>query len=98
MKMTFTCELHMAWYMSQAHHLTRARRPAGLMQGLPDGSEEARLQELEAELDRQAAALKQVKAQNRQARATQQPCSAIRGPVSNPGCVLHMPLGRASSS
>lgn len=56
--------------------LSRARRPAGLMQGLPDGSEEARLQELEAELDRQAAVLKHVKAQNRQARAPQQPCLA----------------------
>lgn len=40
---------------------------AGLMQGLPDGSEEARLQEIEAEVEQHAAALKQVKAQNRQA-------------------------------
>ena len=38
------------------------------MQGLPDGSEEARLQEIEAEVEQHAAALKQVKAQNRRAR------------------------------
>ena len=41
---------------------------AGLVHGLPDGTEEAQLQEVEAEVERQAAALKQIKAQNRQAR------------------------------
>ena len=47
---------------------------AGLMQGLPDGTEEACLQELEAEVEQHAAALKQVKAQNCQARAQQHAC------------------------
>ncbi|KAK9824827.1 hypothetical protein WJX81_002831 [Elliptochloris bilobata] len=41
----------------------------GLMERLPDGTEEARLQVLEAEVERQVAALKQAKAQNRQAEA-----------------------------
>jgi len=77
------------------------------MQGLPDGSEEARLQELEAELDRQAAALKQVKAQNRQARTRLgSPARASEGlPSSRAACLAERPapgaayaMGWASSS
>lgn len=48
---------------------------AGLVHGLPDGTEEAQLQEVEAEVERQAAALKQIKAQNRQARRPFCACS-----------------------
>ena len=48
------------------------------MQGLPDGTEEARLQEIEAQVEQHAAALKQVKAQNRQASAQQHARIALR--------------------
>ena len=68
------------------------------MQGLPDGSEEARLQEIEAEVEQHAAALKQVKAQNRQART--QPLRVLHRPlhfVHNSGtCLTGACLIRAS--